>query len=76
MYKLLFASNTSPKEVCGHNNQLEWTNFVDGYKYLGYQDSKYGEFLKILRENPVYLANCIDNGEKGRYYMMKIWKYK
>ena len=65
MYKLLFASNTSPKEVCGHNNQLEWTNFVDGYKYLGYQDSKYGEFLKILRENPVFLANCIDIGEKG-----------
>lgn len=65
MYKLLFAADISAKEVCGHNNQLEWTNFVDGYKYLGYQDSKYGEFIKILRDNPVYLATCIDNGEKS-----------
>ncbi|CAC5390983.1 GTPase-activating protein and VPS9 domain-containing protein 1 [Mytilus coruscus] len=65
MYKLLFASNISAKEVCSNNNQLEWTNFVDGYKYLGYQDSKYGEFLKILRDSPVYTAHCIDSGEKS-----------
>ncbi|CAG2223249.1 unnamed protein product [Mytilus edulis] len=65
MYKLLFASNISAKEVCSNNNQLEWTNFVDGYKYLGYQDCKYGEFLKILRDSPVYAAHCIDNGEKS-----------
>ncbi|VDI53755.1 Hypothetical predicted protein [Mytilus galloprovincialis] len=65
MYKLLFASNISAREVCSSNNQLEWTNFVDGYKYLGYQDCKYGEFLKILRDSPVYAAHCIDNGEKS-----------
>lgn len=65
MYKLLFASNISPKDVCSNNNHLEWTSFVDGYKYLGYQDSKYGEFLKFLRENPVYLASSMENGEKS-----------
>ncbi|XP_069121430.1 GTPase-activating protein and VPS9 domain-containing protein 1-like isoform X3 [Argopecten irradians] len=57
--------NVAPKECCRRANHLQWTNFVDSYKHLSYHDSKYGEFLKFLRENSTLLAHCVETGEKS-----------
>ncbi|XP_033725234.1 GTPase-activating protein and VPS9 domain-containing protein 1-like isoform X1 [Pecten maximus] len=63
---LIFSpQNLAPKECCRRANLLQWTNFVDSYKHLSYHDSKYGEFLKFLRENSTLLAHCIETGEKS-----------
>jgi len=49
---------------CRRTNALESTQFVDGYKILSYHESKYGEFLKQLRQNPKLVATCLVSGEK------------
>ncbi|CAL1540407.1 unnamed protein product [Lymnaea stagnalis] len=46
-------------EVYSTNNQLEETNFVDSYKVFSYHDTKYGDLLKFLYENPHVLASLI-----------------
>ena len=52
-------------QVCGQCNELEDTNFVDSYKHFSHHDSKYGDLLKFLWENPTLVAQCIYEGEKS-----------
>lgn len=60
----LFSAEASPAECCLHAKVLESTQFVDGYKILGFQESIYGEFLGRLRENPRLVASCLVAGER------------
>jgi len=61
---LLSSVEASPAECCQHAKFLEDTQFVDGYKTLGFQESIYGEFLGRLRENPRLVASCLVAGER------------
>ncbi|XP_060787714.1 GTPase-activating protein and VPS9 domain-containing protein 1 isoform X4 [Neoarius graeffei] len=61
---ILTSAEASPAECCLHAKVLESTQFVDGYKTLGFQESIYGEFLGRLRENPRLVASCLVAGEK------------
>ena len=49
----------SPAECSHAANLLDVAKFVDGYRYLGIQESTYGEFLKGLRENPRLVASTL-----------------
>ncbi|CAG5115503.1 unnamed protein product, partial [Candidula unifasciata] len=51
-------------EVYSTNNQLEESHFVDSYKVFSYHDSKYGDLLRFLYENPHLVANIIYVAEK------------
>ncbi|KAK2120318.1 GTPase-activating protein and VPS9 domain-containing protein 1 [Saguinus oedipus] len=57
-------AEASPAECCQHAKILEDTQFVDGYKQLGFQETAYGEFLSRLRENPRLIASSLVAGEK------------
>nr|XP_023696433.1 GTPase-activating protein and VPS9 domain-containing protein 1-like [Paramormyrops kingsleyae] len=59
---ILTSAEASPAECCQHAKVLEDTQFVDGYKTLGFQESIYGEFLGRLRENPRLVASCLVAG--------------
>ncbi|XP_072286813.1 GTPase-activating protein and VPS9 domain-containing protein 1 isoform X3 [Pyxicephalus adspersus] len=61
---ILTSAEASPAECCQHAKLLEDTQFVDGYKHLGFQETAYGEFLNHLRENPRLVASCLVAGEK------------
>ncbi|MBN3299563.1 GAPD1 protein, partial [Amia calva] len=61
---ILTSAEASPAECCQHAKVLEDTQFVDGYKTLGFQESIYGEFLSRLRENPRLVASCLVTGER------------
>ncbi|TRY86531.1 hypothetical protein DNTS_010148 [Danionella cerebrum] len=61
---ILTSADASPAECCQHAKVLEDTQFVDGYKTLGFQESIYGEFLSRLRENPRLVASCLVAGER------------
>ncbi|XP_067825826.1 GTPase-activating protein and VPS9 domain-containing protein 1 isoform X4 [Heptranchias perlo] len=61
---ILTSVEASPAECCKHAKILENTQFVDGYKQLGFQETLYGEFLNRLRENPRLVASCLVAGEK------------
>ncbi|XP_009302371.1 GTPase-activating protein and VPS9 domain-containing protein 1 isoform X6 [Danio rerio] len=61
---ILTSAEASPAECCQHAKFLEDTQFVDGYKTLGFQESIYGEFLSRLRENPRLVASCLVAGER------------
>ncbi|XP_049341651.1 GTPase-activating protein and VPS9 domain-containing protein 1 isoform X2 [Astyanax mexicanus] len=61
---ILTSAEASPAECCQHAKVLEDTQFVDGYKTLGFQESVYGEFLGRLRENPRLVASCLVAGER------------
>ncbi|KAM8934867.1 GTPase-activating protein and VPS9 domain-containing protein 1 isoform 2-T2 [Pelodytes ibericus] len=61
---ILTSVEASPAECCQHAKVLEDTQFVDGYKQLGFQETSYGEFLNRLRENPRLVASCLVAGEK------------
>ncbi|XP_042564246.1 GTPase-activating protein and VPS9 domain-containing protein 1 isoform X3 [Clupea harengus] len=61
---ILTSAEASPAECCQHARVLEDTQFVDGYKTLGFQESIYGEFLWRLRENPRLVASCLVAGER------------
>ncbi|KAK1155828.1 GTPase-activating protein and VPS9 domain-containing protein 1-like isoform X4 [Acipenser oxyrinchus oxyrinchus] len=61
---ILTSAEASPAECCHHAKILEDTQFVDGYKTLGFQETIYGEFLNYLRENPRLVASCLVAGEK------------
>uniref|UniRef100_A0A8C5QI09 GTPase-activating protein and VPS9 domain-containing protein 1 n=1 Tax=Leptobrachium leishanense TaxID=445787 RepID=A0A8C5QI09_9ANUR len=61
---ILTSAEASPAECCQHAKILEDTQFVDGYKQLGFQETSYGEFLNHLRENPRLIASCLVAGEK------------
>lgn len=58
------SAEASPAECCQHAKGLEGTQFVDGYKTLGFQETIYGEFLARLRENPRLVASCLVAGER------------
>lgn len=60
----IYNSECESFQVYSTNNQLEETNFVDSYKVFSYHDSKYGELLRFLYENPQILANVINEAEK------------
>ncbi|KAL2092669.1 hypothetical protein ACEWY4_012467 [Coilia grayii] len=61
---ILTSAEASPAECCQHARVLEDTQFADGYKTLGFQESIYGEFLWRLRENPRLVASCLVAGER------------
>uniref|UniRef100_A0ACB8F0B8 GTPase-activating protein and VPS9 domain-containing protein 1 n=1 Tax=Sphaerodactylus townsendi TaxID=933632 RepID=A0ACB8F0B8_9SAUR len=61
---IITSAEASPAECCQHAKILEDTQFVDGYKQLGHQETHYGEFLNRLRENPRLIASCLVAGEK------------
>ncbi|XP_071390003.1 GTPase-activating protein and VPS9 domain-containing protein 1 isoform X4 [Centroberyx affinis] len=61
---ILTSAEASPAECCQHAKVLEDTQFVDGYKTLGFQESIYGEFLSRMRENPRLVASCLVAGER------------
>uniref|UniRef100_H3D9U9 GTPase-activating protein and VPS9 domain-containing protein 1 n=1 Tax=Tetraodon nigroviridis TaxID=99883 RepID=H3D9U9_TETNG len=61
---ILTSAEASPAECCQHAKGLEDTQFVDGYKSLGFQEMIYGEFLARLRENPRLVASCLVAGER------------
>uniref|UniRef100_A0A8C4IVD7 GTPase-activating protein and VPS9 domain-containing protein 1 n=1 Tax=Dicentrarchus labrax TaxID=13489 RepID=A0A8C4IVD7_DICLA len=61
---ILTSAEASPAECCQHAKMLEDTQFVDGYKTLGFQETIYGEFLARLRENPRLVASCLVAGER------------
>ncbi|KAM3868004.1 GTPase-activating protein and VPS9 domain-containing protein 1 isoform 10-T10 [Diretmus argenteus] len=61
---ILTSAEASPAECCQHAKVLEDTQFVDGYKTLGFQESIYGEFLFRMRENPRLVASCLVAGER------------
>ncbi|KAG9354577.1 hypothetical protein JZ751_001290 [Albula glossodonta] len=61
---ILTSAEASPAECCQHARLLEDTQFVDGYKTLGFQESVYGEFLSRLRENPRLVASCLVAGQR------------
>ncbi|XP_019908230.3 GTPase-activating protein and VPS9 domain-containing protein 1 isoform X6 [Esox lucius] len=61
---ILTSAEASPAECCQHAKVLEDTQFLDGYKTLGFQESIYGEFLGRVRENPRLVASCLVAGEK------------
>ncbi|XP_039620373.1 GTPase-activating protein and VPS9 domain-containing protein 1 isoform X1 [Polypterus senegalus] len=61
---ILTSTDASPAECCQHAKLLEDTQFVDGYKTLGFQETVYGEFLHRVRENPRLVASCLVAGEK------------
>ncbi|KFU90501.1 GTPase-activating protein and VPS9 domain-containing protein 1 [Chaetura pelagica] len=63
-FKVLKLLLLFPAECCQHAKILEDTQFVDGYKQLGFQETVYGEFLNRLRENPRLIASCLVAGEK------------
>lgn len=58
------SADASPAECCQHAKMLEDTQFIDGYKTLGFQETIYGEFLARLRENPRLVASCLVAGER------------
>ncbi|XP_061907109.1 GTPase-activating protein and VPS9 domain-containing protein 1 isoform X3 [Entelurus aequoreus] len=61
---ILTSVEASPAECCQHAKMLEDTQFVDGYKTLGFHETMYGEFLARLRENPRLVASCLVAGER------------
>ncbi len=61
----------TPEMCCKKANNLEKVNFVDGYKNLSYHESKIGEFLKQLRENPKLVALCLVVTEKSSLETMQ-----
>ncbi|TMS04000.1 GTPase-activating protein and VPS9 domain-containing protein 1 [Larimichthys crocea] len=61
---ILTSAEASPAECCQHAKMLEDTQFVDGYKTLGFQETIYGEFLARLRDNPRLVASCLVAGER------------
>ncbi|XP_053727224.1 GTPase-activating protein and VPS9 domain-containing protein 1 isoform X1 [Synchiropus splendidus] len=61
---ILTSAEASPAECCQHAKMLEDTQFVDGYKSLGFHETIYGEFLARLRENPRLVASCLVAGER------------
>ncbi|XP_066466689.1 GTPase-activating protein and VPS9 domain-containing protein 1 isoform X3 [Tiliqua scincoides] len=61
---IITSAEASPAECCQHAKVLEDTQFVDGYKQLGFQETAYGEFLNRLHENPRLIASCLVAGEK------------
>ncbi|KAK7094714.1 GTPase-activating protein and VPS9 domain-containing protein 1-like isoform X2 [Littorina saxatilis] len=61
---LTHGSDTKAVDVCGRSNEVENTNFVDSYKHFSHHDSKYGDLLKFLWENPATVGQCIYEGEK------------
>lgn len=65
------SNSMTPKECYTQTNNLEFTNFVDSYKSLSYHESKYGEFLKFLKDNHFLIASLIDCTEKNSQESLK-----
>ncbi|OQV25779.1 GTPase-activating protein and VPS9 domain-containing protein 1 [Hypsibius exemplaris] len=63
---LLSQRSDLPADSCLHRlNLAAATAPVDGYRVLGYKESSYGECLKVVRENPELLAECLVRGERS-----------
>ena len=61
---ILADREVTPTVCCQRSNSLEASTFVDAYKCLSYHESKFGEFLKHLREKPKLVASCLVQSEK------------
>ncbi|KAF6037113.1 GAPVD1 [Bugula neritina] len=46
---------------CLKANVLETTNFVDAFRHLNYHESKFSAFLKLLKDDPVLVAEFVSN---------------
>ena len=58
--RLICASSTITPETCYKQlNALEQINFLQSYLLLSYHESKIGEFLRSLSENPKLVAFCL-----------------
>ncbi len=68
---ILGEKEATPEVCCRRANNLENVNFVDGYKNLSYHESKIGDFLKQLRENPRLVALCLVLAEKNNTEVMQ-----
>ncbi|CAL4082390.1 unnamed protein product, partial [Meganyctiphanes norvegica] len=60
---ILRPQHSSPPACCQKANLLNTLNFVDAYKVLGYNESLYGDFLSVLRNDPHLVARCLVLGE-------------
>ncbi len=60
---ILGKREVTPAVCCERINAVENVNFIDGYKYLTYHESKVGDFLKQLRENPRIVASMLLQAE-------------
>lgn len=60
---ILRPQHSSPPACCQRVNLLDTLNFVDAYKVLGYNESLYGDFLSVLRNDPHVVARCLVLGE-------------
>ena len=58
-WKVVQRVRASPEECSQAVNRLDFTRFVDASTHLGYLESKYWEFLRVLRENPFLLASTL-----------------
>ncbi|XP_055338860.1 GTPase-activating protein and VPS9 domain-containing protein 1-like [Paramacrobiotus metropolitanus] len=62
---LLQQRQDLPADGClRYLNAAASTVLVDGYKVLGYKEASYGECLKVVRQNPELLAECLVRCEK------------
>jgi len=51
--------------VCSHRaNQLDRVQFVNAYDELGFEESKYIQFLEAFINNPTLIAACLAYGDK------------
>ena len=58
-WKLVQRVRASPEKCSYASTLLDTARFVDANKFLGHLESRYGEFLRSLRENPRLVASCL-----------------
>ena len=63
-WKLVQRVRGAPEKCSYAATLLESSRFVDANRHLGYLESKYGEFLRNLRENPLLVASCLAYTDK------------
>lgn len=63
-WKVVQRVRASPEECSQAVTQLDSARFVDASRHLGYQESKYWEFLRGLRENPALVASTLAYADK------------
>lgn len=63
---VLSSPNSTPSLCCQRARNLDFTNFIDAQKYLGFQKcGNYGELLSLLRDSPELVARCLVAGDKS-----------
>ena len=63
-WKIVQRVRASPEDCSQAVNRLDSANFVDASRHLGYLESKYWDFLRGLRENPVLVASTLAYADK------------